>query len=158
MANLTHWRSPFDEFQRFYDDINRFFGRSLAESGQGLDLPFFGHRGPAVDLSETQNEIVLHAEIPGVNPDDLDITITEDSITLRGEVKQEINADERGYRRVERRYGSFYRSIPFPSMVKHDQATASYRNGILEVRIPKAEEAKSKATKLRVSPEPKQLQ
>lgn len=161
MANLIEWNSPFEEFQRLQEEFGRYLsGRSLPLAAGFRPLPAFSGWGPAVDVSETQNEMIIRAEIPGVDPNDLDLTVTEDGITLRGEVKQETLADEHGYRRIERRYGSFHRTIPFPVPVKHEQATAQYRNGILDVRAPKAEHAKCRATKLRIDTgqsEPKQL-
>lgn len=152
MSNLIHWGSPLDDFQRMHDEINRFFwGRHLPALGPSREFPTYSAWGPAVDVTETQNEVIVRAEIPGVNPDDLDLTVTEDGLSIRGEVKQETNAHEQGFRRIERRYGSFFRSIPFPVAVQHEMATADYTNGILEVKVPKAEHARSKSTKLRIN-------
>lgn len=107
--------------------------------------------GPSVDIRETKTHIIMHAEIPGVDPQDLDVTITEDGLSLRGVVKQEADTEEQGYRKIERRYGSFQRTIPFPTSVKHDQAEANYQNGILKISVPKAEPGAGKAIKLQIN-------
>lgn len=145
MANLTRW-NPFDEISRMRDDLSSFLGQNIFSPWGDKGASW----GPAVDVKETGSEIIVSAEIPGVNPDDLDMVVSEDSLTIRGEVKQESKTEEKGFYRAERRYGSFQRVIPFPVEVKHEQAAASYNNGVLEVKIPKADPASGKATRLRI--------
>ncbi|MDI6870854.1 MAG: Hsp20/alpha crystallin family protein [Bacillota bacterium] len=155
MADLVKW-TPFDEFHRMREDMNRLL--NFAWPVPWGERTFPAAWGPSVDVRETPTHVIVSAEIPGVDPDDLDVTVAEDGLSLKGEVKQETDADTQGYRRIERRYGSFYRTIPFPAPVKHEQATADYRNGVLQVSVPKAEPGKGKATRLRINTQPKQLQ
>ncbi|MEA4883356.1 MAG: Hsp20/alpha crystallin family protein [Clostridia bacterium] len=153
MADLVPW-TPFDDLQRMRDEMSRFFAPGwLAPFGERATANW----GPSVDVRETPTHIVVSAEIPGVNPDDLDVTVTEGGLSLRGEIKQESDTKGQGYQRIERRYGSFARTIPFPVSVKHEQAAASYRDGVLQVTVPKAEPGGGKATKLRIN-QPRQIQ
>lgn len=150
MSDITPWR-PHQE-DPWFGDLNRFFWeKPLAMLGQNLTA--LRGWGPAVDVTEGEREIVVRAEIPGARPEDLDVTVTEDAVSVSGEVKQDIDSVSGGYRRIERRYGSFSRRVPLPTSVKHAEAKAEYKNGILEVRVPKAEGAQSRATRLRLSGE-----
>ncbi|GFN23091.1 Hsp20/alpha crystallin family protein [Thermanaeromonas sp. C210] len=95
--------------------------------------------GPRLDLYQTDKEVVVTAELPGlVSKDDVEITATENSLSIRGEVRRTQEAAEQDYHRSERFYGTFARTISLPAEVDPERATASYRNGILEIRIPKA--------------------
>lgn len=109
-----------------------------------------GNLGPSVDLHETDNEFILHADIPGLNPEDVDITVEENMVILKGETKRDETREERGYHLTERRYGSFYRTIPLPAQVKSEQAVARYTNGVLELKIPKVEIAARKGFKPKI--------
>ncbi len=146
MMHYPMHRGPFGGMRRWREEMDRMFDR----------IPFWqgwpgNFGGPSVDIRETDNKIVVSAEIPGVNPDDLDVTVAEDHITLKGEVKQSTDVDEQGYRFTERRYGSFHRVIPLPVEVRPNEATADYVNGILEIHAPKSAEAKTRSVKLRVN-------
>ncbi len=158
MADIMKW-NPFEDMLRIRDDFNRFFGTISPWGEQGREGVSQAW-GPSVDVHETADAVKVSVEIPGVNPGDLELTITDDSLTLRGEIKHQADTTEHGYRRIERRYGSFQRTIPFPVAVKHDQARADYQNGILQVTAPKAEPGKSKAIRLKINDNagPKQLQ
>lgn len=145
MRDMTQW-NPYDELQRIRDDFGRFFGSSLAM--QPPDQLF--HSFPSVDVSETDSHVIVTADVPGVSSDDLDVTITDDSLTIRGEVRQEQDTSQRGFRRTERRYGAFHRVIPFPVTVKHEEASASCSNGVLEVRVPKAEPGRGRSVRLKI--------
>jgi HSP20 family protein len=139
-----NWLSPFNN--DFWGDrfFNQLFPRTFND--------FFrtGNFGPSVDLKETENEIVLHADIPGVNREDLDITVDENMVILKGETKRDQTREEKGYHLTERRYGSFYRTIPLPVEVKSDQAVAHYKNGVLELRVPKVETTARRGFKPRI--------
>jgi HSP20 family protein len=141
MTDLVRW-NPYSELSRMRESIDRVFA------------PFWG---PSVDVAETNGHISVHAEIPGVDPDDFELMISEDGLTISGEVKQDSGIDRQGYRRIERRYGSFQRSISFPVSVKYDEAVAEYKNGILRIQVPKTTPAKSKTIKLQVNDRPAQL-
>lgn len=92
---------------------------------------------PSVDIYQTDNEIVLRADLPGVDPKNVDIHVSDHSVTLKGEVQQSEEFKQENAYRVERRYGSFLRTIPLPSQVDPDRATAQFRQGILEVHLPR---------------------
>ena len=109
-----------------------------------------GNPGPLVDLRETDNEFILHADIPGLNPDEMDITVEEDMVILKGETKSDETRQERDYHLTERRNASFYRAISLPSQVKSEQAVARYQNGVLELTMPKMETAARKGFKPKI--------
>jgi len=99
---------------------------------------------PAFDISETEKEYMITGEIPGINSKDLDITLLDDILTIKGEKKQENEEKEENYHRVERHYGSFQRSFRIPEKVKTDELDATYKDGILKLSLPKAEASEVK--------------
>ena len=127
-----HWLSPFNN--DFFND--RFFNQLMPRGFH--DLFHAANFGPSIDLRETDNEFILHADLPGVKQEDLDITVDENLIILKGETKRDEVREGKGYHITERRYGSFYRTVPLPAEVKSDQTVAKYKNGVLELRVPKA--------------------
>ena len=107
-------------------------------------------RAPAVDLFEEKDDIVVKAELPGMDKDNIEVNLTDNMLTIKGEKKKENEVKEEKYYRCERSYGSFVRNIEIPKAVHVDKVKASFKNGILEVRVPKTEEAKRKEVKLKV--------
>lgn len=105
---------------------------------------------PAVDIAEEPDKFIFHAELPGVDKKDVKITIQKNVLSVRGEKKHEEEKDGKNYHRVERSYGSFFRSFSLPSTVLSDKIEASYADGILTISIPKAEEAKPKEIEVKV--------
>ncbi|MEE9226090.1 MAG: Hsp20/alpha crystallin family protein [Bacteroidota bacterium] len=105
---------------------------------------------PAIDVAETDDEYVVKVELPGVNKDDVRITVQENILTVRGEKKRENERKESNFHRVERSYGSFQRSFTLPTTVKADKIDATYKEGLLTITLPKAEEAKPKAIDVKV--------
>jgi HSP20 family protein len=105
---------------------------------------------PSVDVSETKNDLVVKAELPGMDPKDIDISLSDGLLTIRGEKKQEKEEKEENYHFIERSYGSFTRSVQLPREVKRENISASYKNGILKVVLPKSEEVKTKEIKIKV--------
>ncbi|MHB0999494.1 MAG: Hsp20/alpha crystallin family protein [Armatimonadota bacterium] len=140
---LTRWE-PFSELRRMRNDMDRLF--------EGLTSPMMGgvEFMPAVDVYQKDNNIMVKADLPGLNKDDLEITATEDSICLKGEFKKEQEVKEEGFYRQERQMGKFFRTIPMPVGIKPDQVKASFHDGILEITAPKAEEAKSNEIKVSI--------
>jgi HSP20 family protein len=130
--SVSRW-DPFQDLLAIQDEMNQVFGR--ARQGQGGRV-----WAPALDISERKDAYVVTVEVPGVNSDDLDITLEDGLLTIQGEQQ---------FHRVERRYGSFRRSITLPSQVQADAIEASFENGVLEVVVPKAEEAKPKKITVR---------
>lgn len=133
---------PFRDFaglRRQMDDVfNRSLGAFLGDNGETMSS-----WAPAMDVLERDGEIVLRAELPGLTDEDVEITIENNTLSLRGEKKFEEETEQEGvYRRVERRYGSFYRSFSLPSTVDQDSIDANFRNGVLEIHLPKVEQAK----------------
>jgi HSP20 family protein len=100
--------------------------------------------GLALDVAEDEDEFIVKASVPGINPDDLDITVTKNTLTIQGEVKQEEEREEERYHLRERRYGRFARSITLPTSVDADEIEANYDNGVLTLHLPKTEEMKPK--------------
>jgi HSP20 family protein len=142
MPALTRWE-PFREMRRVHDMLDRAFEEGLLGNG-GDSLSLYEGLAP-VDVYQTDDAIVVKAAMPGVKPDDVDISVTGDTLTIRGEVKEELsngNGDAVRYHVRERRYSRFARSLTLPSMVNAGKAEAEIENGILTLTIPKAEEAK----------------
>ena len=150
MANITRF-DPVGEMVSLRSAMDRLFEdsfvspmtwRTIGGNGEGVPAP--------IDVHETGEDIVVTASLPGVRPDDVEITMTGQSLTLRGEVKadEEIQRDQYLYR--ERRYGSFNRSIQLPVRVQGDKAEATFIDGVLTLRIPKADEVKPR--QIRINP------
>ena len=136
---------PFRELDRLQSEMNRLFEGALTPSGErpassqsALTTPSRSW-APAVDVAETASDIVLRAELPGLKPEDVDIELSGDTLTLRGERKWENEERKDNFVRVERSYGRFQRSFTLAVPVNADAVKASYKDGILEVHLPKAE-------------------
>lgn len=137
MFNLTR-RNPFREMMDMRDEMDRLFERSVfgPRWNWDMDLP--------LDMIENDDEYVVKASIPGINPDDLEITLQDRLLTIKGEVKGEDETKDKRYHMRERWSGSFTRSISLPTHVKSDAIEASYEAGVLKLHIPKAEEVKAR--------------
>jgi HSP20 family protein len=151
---LIPWR-PFGETSQWDREMERMFGDFLGGNASSLYERLrpegsFRIGAPAVDLYEEKDEIVVKAELPGMTKDDIQINITDKLLTLRGERKQEDEKEEKNYYRSERLYGAFGRTLPLPVEIKPEKAHATFKNGVLEIRLPKSEEAKKKAIKVKV--------
>jgi HSP20 family protein len=106
---------------------------------------------PAVDIFETEQNVVLKAELPGIDPKDVEVRVENNTLFLKGQRKFENEVKEENYHRIERSYGSFTRTFALPSTVNADNVTAEYKSGILTLTMPKREEAKPKTIKINVS-------
>lgn len=152
MPNMIVRWDPFRDVATLHDRVDRLFEESLRglrgfdreETLQGSSW------APAVDILEKENEIVLRADLPGLDPKDVDIQVQNGTLTLRGERKFESDVKEDNFRRVERVYGSFVRSFSLPPTVDAEKVEADYKNGVLEVKLPKRPEAKPKQIKVAV--------
>jgi HSP20 family protein len=129
------------------EQINRVFGEMVGRTGEESNLTPWA---PAVDIYETEHELVVKADLPEVNPQDMDIRVENNILTIRGERKFESKVNEENYLRVERAYGSFSRSFSLANSVKSDAIKADYHNGVLTLSVPKREEAKPKQIKVNV--------
>ena len=144
---LTPWR-PFGELSSLRREMDRlwdsFFGeRPLARVWEGEWIP-------SLDVSETKDNFVVKAEVPGIDAKNIDISLTGDVLTIRGEKKHEKEEKEEDYHLVERGYGTFSRSVRLPAEVESAEIKASYKNGILKVTLPKSEKVKAKEVKIKV--------
>jgi HSP20 family protein len=143
--------SPFMALQ---EEMNRLFDRFWhgvpAEVTEGAWPWTAGAFAPRVDVSETDNDIRVTAELPGMDDKDLEVTITRDSLTIRGEKKAESETKKEGYFHAERHFGSFQRTIPLPREVVTDKAEATFKKGVLTVVLPKTEQVKTETRKVPV--------
>ncbi len=147
IMNIVRY-DPFRELRNLQDEMTRLFAGTVPRA---LDREDFtgGSWIPSVDIYEDKDNLVLEADLPGLNREDFDISVENNVITLRGERKFEKKVEGDNYHRVERTYGSFARSFTLPQSVTADGATANFENGILRVNLPKREE--TKARKIEVS-------
>jgi HSP20 family protein len=151
---ITTWKpfkelTPFKDFDRMRKEMDRLWG-SFLEAGSRRRGEDGSEWYPSLDITETKNEVVVKAELPGMDPKDIDISLSDGMLTIKGEKKQEREEKEENYHLVERSYGSFTRSVALPKEVKHDKISASYKNGVLKIVLPKSEEAKQKEVKIKV--------
>ncbi|HAL56278.1 MAG TPA: hypothetical protein DCP63_07350 [Bacteroidetes bacterium] len=145
--DLAAWSSDIFNMQR---EINRLFD-TFVRGGTQADESFgLTYWTPAVDIAERDNEYVVKVDLPGVEKDDVKITLVSGVLTIRGEKKQENESKTGSFHRIERSYGSFQRSFTLPSSVRNDGIDAVYKDGILTITLPKAEEAKPKQIEVRV--------
>jgi HSP20 family protein len=144
---ISPWR-PF-EFEKMRKEMDRLWD-SFLEGRPGRRAREGEEWVPSLDFSETKSDLVVKAELPGIDPKDIDISINEGVLTIKGEKRQEKEEKEEGYHLVERSYGSFTRSIRLPGEVQNDKINASYKNGVLKINLPKSEEAKKREIKIKV--------
>lgn len=143
-----HW--PFEGVEkRFEDFIRRPFSMAGPAWWPGL-REAAGEIAPSIDIFEEGDDVVVKAELPGMKKEEIEVSLTEDSITISGEKKMEEKVEKKGYYRHERSYGSFARSFILPSEVRPDEAKAEFKEGVLEIRVPKTEEAKTKVRKVAI--------
>ncbi len=151
---LTTWKplkhlAPLGDFDRMRREMDRIWD-SFFERRPRLRTEEEGDWLPALDMAETTNELVVKAEIPGLDPKEVNISLSGKVLTIKGEKKQEREEKEEDYHLIERSYGAFARSIQLPAEVNSEKITASYKNGVLKIVLPKSEEAKKKEVKIKV--------
>ena len=148
MAGLIPWHGG-SEIDRFRSDMDRlfddFYSRSLFRSLKRGDWM------PAADMSEDQKEIVVHAEIPGLNIKEIDVSLNGRVLTIQGERKQEREEKDKNYHRIERKYGSFSRTFELPADVDGDKVKAAYKDGILTLNLPKTKEQSIKKIEVKTA-------
>jgi len=145
---ISPWK-PFRDLERMRREMDRLWD-SFFEGRPGRKAEEIGEWLPSLDVSETKNDVVVKAELPGIDPKDIDISLANDVLTIKGEKRQEKEEKEENYHLVERNYGSFTRAIRLPKDVQSDKISASFKNGVLKVTLPKSEEAKKKEIKIKV--------
>jgi HSP20 family protein len=129
--------------------MNRLFSTTFSRTGGDNDQIMRGDWNPSVDIFENQNQIVLEAELPGMKPEDVEISIENNVLTLHGERKFEKKDEQDNFHRVERSYGSFTRSFTLPPTVSSENATAEFENGVLRLTLAKREEAKPRRIEIK---------
>ncbi len=147
MRAIARWE-PFRRATSLQDQVNRLFSDVLERGSEESSLTAWA---PSVDIYETEHELVVKADLPEVDPKDLDIRVENNILTIRGERKFKKKVNEENYLRVERSYGSFARSFTLASTVNSEAIKADYQNGVLTLSIPKREEAKPKQIKVNVA-------
>ena len=140
MARLVRW-DPFREFRSMRELTDRMLDRYFEAPFSDWETSSWGL---ALDVAEDEDEFVVKASVPGIKPEDLDITVTKNTLTIKGEVRQEEEKEEERYHLRERRYGRFARSITLPTSVNADEIEADYEKGVLTLHLPKTEEVKPK--------------
>jgi HSP20 family protein len=146
MSNLTRWE-PAREMMTLREAMDRLFDDAFTRPFNIRDG--WSMSTPAVDMFQTDNEVVVRASVPGLKADEVQINITGDVLTLKGGGKQEEERKDRAWHIREHRFGSFERSIALPTAVKTDKAEAVFENGILTVTLPKADEVKPKTINIK---------
>ena len=147
-SSLIPWQPERDIDQMFED----FLGRRLRPFWPERWWPATGMEitTPSVDLYEEKDDIVVKVELPGMEKDNIEVNLTDNRLTIKGEKKKEEEVKKENYYRSERSYGSFIRAVELPRDVQADKIKAVFKNGVLEVRLPKTEEAKKKETKIKI--------
>ncbi len=159
-GEITPWR-PLSAITREMANVEREMERMFEDFWRrpwfGLNLPRrlrlwgdLGTRGPAIEVYEEKDDVVVKAELPGLKKENLEVNISDHLLTIKGERKKEEEVKEKGYYYSEHSYGSFTRTIEIPKDIQHDKIWATFKDGVLEVRLPKTEEAKRKEVKIKV--------
>lgn len=149
MFGLIPWRER-KELDTFKREIDRIFDRFLSWSPferEVSELAWY----PSVDVSETPTDVIVKAEIPGVDPKDIEVTICGDSLTIKGERKKEEEQKDENYHRIERSYGAFARTLKLPVEVDQDKAEAIYKDGILKLTLPKVKPEPAKKIEIKTA-------
>jgi HSP20 family protein len=147
---VTRW-DPFRDLLGLQDRMNRLFEESVRNVRQGDEALSTSVWTPPVDIYETENEVIVKAELPEVNQKDIEIQVENNTLTLRGERKFDKELKQENFHRIERPYGTFARSFTLPMTIDQEKIKADYKDGILRVVMPKREEIKPKQIKVAVS-------
>lgn len=143
---IMRWE-PFREIESMQQQMNQLFDRMMSSTDgerKGNGMSFM----PAAEIHETDNEIKLHVEVPGIDVKDLDVKVSEDAVAITGERKSQIDREDKGMHRSEFRYGRFQRIIPLPAPIQNDKVQADFKNGVLSLIMPKSEEHKHKVVSI----------
>jgi HSP20 family protein len=146
MADLVRYE-PFREMTSLRDAMDRLFEESFLRPMQWGARAWSGEV-PPVDMYETADQVVVKAAVPGVKPEEIEVTVTGDQLTIKGEFRSDENVEQGSYLLQERRYGSFCRQVSLPAGVEADRAEATFENGVLTLEMPKVEVTKTKTVKV----------
>ena len=141
-ATMTRW-DPFEDMERMRHEMDRFFGEFGLRSTSLLPQLESGEAFlPPVEVYTTDDEVVVKALLPGIEPENINIEVTEDAVHVSGEIKREEEIKEDSYYRTERQYGHFERVVPLPERIKDESAKATFKDGVVTIRAPLAEPVK----------------
>lgn len=143
---IIRW-DPFRDMVTLREKMNRLFEDVFTGRAEDKELAA-GTWAPAVDIYETENELIMTAEVPGIEEKDIEIKIEDNTLSLRGERKFEKETKEENYHRIERSYGSFYRAFTLPNSIDPDKIQAEHENGVLKISMPKRHELKPRKVKI----------
>ena len=147
MSSIARW-DTYSGLSGLQEQVNRLFESTFPRRSDNSALTTWA---PAVDIYETENELVVKADLPDISEKDLDVRVENNMLTIRGERKFEKKVEEDNYLRVERTYGAFSRSFSLPNTVNNEAIKADYKNGVLTVTLPKRAESKPKQVKVNVT-------
>ena len=147
---LVRW-DPFRELEEVSDRLNRMFARPAASQTSGKETMIVADWTPSVDISETEQEYQIKAEIPDVKKEDVKVTVEDGVLTIQGERKHEKEEKGKKYHRIERSYGSFVRTFSLPDVIEEEKVKAEFKDGVLNLHLPKSEKAKPKAIEVKVA-------
>ncbi len=145
-ALTTRSRDPFRELSSLQREVDRLFGDAFGGSSAPATA---GAWAPALDVEESEDAFTLHVELPGVSVDDVEVSLEENVLTVAGERRFYEDREGEGFRRIERSFGRFHRAVRLPDRVDPDGVTATHRDGLLTIQVPKAEEAKPRRIEVR---------
>jgi len=143
---IIRW-DPFRDIVTLREKMNRLFEDAVTHRGEEKDLTSSSW-APAVDIYEDENQLVLSAEVPGIEEKDVEIKIEDSTLVIQGERKMEKETKEENYHRIERAYGSFYRSFTLPNYIDQEKIHAEHENGVLKITMPKKSELKPRKVKI----------
>ena len=153
---IIRW-DPFRDMVTLREKMNRMFEDIFSQrSGEGKEMVTCSW-APAVDIFETEKELVLSAEIPGIDEKDIEIKVEDNTLSLKGERKFEKETKEENYHRLERSYGSFFRAFTLPNSIDPERIQAAHENGVLKITMPKREERQPRKVKIRKAAAPVKL-
>lgn len=142
--------NPFKDIEKTRSEMDRLWDTFLFGRPNTSGLAEEDEWQPAIDVAETESELVINVEIPGMDPEDIDVSLSEGTLFIKGEKKPKAEEKEADYHLIERSYGTFIRSIPLPAEVQSDKISASYKNGILKITLPKSEETQKKEINIKI--------
>jgi HSP20 family protein len=148
MTSIVRW-DPFREMAVLRNTMDRFFEEPFMQRSTLWERPIIDEWSLALDVVEDDDKYTVKASLPGVDPDDIEVTLTDNVLTIKGEMKQDEEVEEKNYHLRERRFGRFTRSIALPATVQADKVEAINENGVLTLYLPKAEEVKPKKIAIR---------
>jgi len=143
---LRRW-DPWRELMRMQDEMSRMFERAFGRPEEAMEVPWM----PTLDIYEKEDKFIATVELPDVNPDDIDVSVVDNTLRITGERKHTKEAKRENYFRSERFYGKFERMVELPVAVRTEEVDATYKDGLLTVSLPKAEERKAKEIKVKVA-------